>query len=177
MGRSGGRAFQGRFLLLWLVSSGAGTLFLFLLFFQFLSSPLAGGYGAVFHALRHLAEILLPFIVLSVVAFVFLAGGAAALLSVILLHRISGPVFRLERVLGETLGGEPVKPFFIRHGDLVPDLASAFNRFIRRLREDRQRWTGIMESADRLSLQDRKTCRAEREKALAELATLLSRYR
>ena len=176
-GPAGGGEFWGRFLLFWLVSSGAGTLLLFLLFRQFLSSPLTGGYGAVFHALRHLAEILLPFIVLSMLAYVLLVGGAAALLCIILLHRIAGPVFRLERVLGNYLDGEPVKPFFLRHGDLVPELASAFNRFMGRLREDRQRWMGVMENADRLCLQDRETCRAEMEKALAELTTLLSRYR
>ncbi len=79
--------------------------------------------------------------------------------------------------MGNCLEGEPVKPFFIRHRDLVPDLASAFNRFMGRLREDRQRWMGVMESADRLCLQDPETCRAEMEKALEELATLLSRYR
>lgn len=176
-GWSGGRAYWGRFLLFWLFSSGVGTLLLFLLFRQFFSSPLAGGYGAVFHALRHLAAILLPFVALSVIAYVLLVGGTAVLLCVVLLHRISGPVFRLERVLGNCLEGEPVKPFFIRHTDLVPDLASAFNRFMGRLREDRQRWMGVMESADRLCLQDPETCRAEMEKALEELATLLSRYR
>jgi len=35
----------------------------------------------------------------------------------------------------------------------------------------------VMENADRLCLQDRETCRAEMEKALAELETLLFPYR
>jgi hypothetical protein len=46
-----------------------------------------------------------------------------------------------------------------------------------RLREDRQRWIRMLENVDRLCLQDRETCRDEREKALAELEILLSRYR
>jgi hypothetical protein len=59
----------------------------------------------------------------------------------------------------------------------VPELAAAFNGFVGLLREDRQRWIQMMENADRFCLQDRETCRAERERVLAELEILLSRYR
>jgi len=170
-------SFWGRFLLFWLVISGLGTLSLFLFLYQFFSSPLTGGYGGSFYALRHLAEILPSVVALSMLAYVLLVGGGAALLCIALIHRIAGPIFRLERALVNCLDGEPVKPFFLRHGDLVPELASAFNGFVGRLREDRQRWTSVMENADRLCLQERKTCRVEMERALAELDTLLSRYR
>lgn len=172
-----GSAFWGGFVLYWLVVSGLGTLLLFLFYHRFFSSPVSGGYGAVFYALRHLSKILFSFVALSMLAYVFLAGAAAAWLCITCLHKVAGPLFKLERALGSYLDGEPVKPLFFRHGDLVPELASAFNRFAGRLREDRQRWLGVMENADRFCLQDRQTCRAEREKALAELETLLFRYR
>jgi len=172
-----GRAFWGRLLLYWLASSGLGTLLLFLFYYRFLSVPLTGGYGAVFHALGQLGGGLLPVVLLSLLVYVLLVAGAAALLCIHVLHKIAGPIFRLERTMGELLDGEPVKPFFVRHGDLVPELASAFNGFAGRVREDRQRWAVVMENADRLCLLDRATCRAAMEKALADLETLLARYR
>ena len=172
-----GRAFWGRFLVYWLASSGLGTLLLFIFYYRFLSVPLKGGYGAVFHALHRLGDGLLPVVFLSLLAYVLLVGLASTLLCIQVLQRIAGPLFRLERTMGELLDGEPVKPFFIRHSDPVPELASAFNGFVGRLREDRQRCAVLMENADRLCLQDRETCRAEREKVLAELEALLARYR
>ena len=55
-------------------------------------------------------------------------------------------------------------------------LARDFNRFVARLREDRNRWIGVMEHADRLCLQDHATCRAEMEKSLSDLVGQLSKY-
>lgn len=170
-------AFLRRFILLWLACSGLGTLLLFLFLSTFLSSPLTGGYGAVFYALRHLSATMLPVVVLSLLAYVLFLAGAAVWLCIILLHKIAGPMFGLEKVLGAYQDGRPVRPFFMRHGDMVPELVSAFNGFVGRLREDRRRWAGVMENAERLTLQDSGTRRAEMEKALAKLWTLLSRYR
>ncbi len=176
-GRIPGRAFWVGFVRYWMVISGLGTLLLYLFYYRFFSSPVPGGYGAVFYALRHLSEILFPVVLLSMLAYVFLAGAAAAWLCITFLHRIAGPVFKLEKAVGSYLEGEPVRPLFFRHSDLVPELADVFNRYVGRLREDRQRWLRVMENADRLSLQDRETYRAAMEKALADLETLLFRYR
>src|SRR3990172_2417131 len=70
-------SFWGRFLLFWLVISGLGWLSLFLFLYQFFSSPLTGGYGGSFYALRHLAEILPSVVALSMLAYVLLVGGGA----------------------------------------------------------------------------------------------------
>jgi hypothetical protein len=172
-----GNVFWGRFLLFWLASTGLGTLLLFLFHYLYLSPPLPEGYGAVYYALRHLAITLPPVVALSLLAYVLFLGGAAAWLCIDVLHRVAGPIFGLEKVLRSYLNGASIRPFFMRQGDLVPDLISAFNRFVGGLREDRRRWLGVMENADRLCLQDRETCRAEMEKALDELETLLFPYR
>lgn len=172
-----GHSFWGRFLLFWLASSGVGTLLLFLFHYLYLTPPFPDGYAAVYYALRHLAGTMLPVVALSLLAYVLFLSGAAAWLCINLLHKVAGPIFGLEKVLGTFLNGAPIRPFFMRHGDQVPDLISAFNGFVSRLREDRRKWLGVMESADRLGLQDRETCRAGMEKALAELETLLSPYR
>jgi len=170
-------AFWKRFLLSWLAISGLGTLFMFLVLSLFFSSPLTGGYRSVFYTLRHLTESLAWVVALSMLAYGLLVGGAAGLLCISLLYKIAGPIYGLEKALGNCLDGEPVRPFFVRHGDLVPELGPAFNGFVGRLREDRQKWIRMLENADRLCLLDREICRSEREKALAELEIHLSRYR
>jgi hypothetical protein len=172
-----GRAFWGRFLLFWFAASGLGTLLLLLYHYLFLTVPISGEYGAVMYALRHLSKILFSVVALSLLAYVLFLGVAAAWLCINLLHKIAGPIFGLEKVLGTYLDGASVRPFFMRHGDLVPELVSAFNGFVSRLREDRQKWAGVMENAERFTLQGRETRRTEMEKALAELETLLFRYR
>lgn len=167
----------GRFLLAWVVASAAGALLQYLFWFLLLSNPLPEVYGPAFFGLRHELDTLLPVVCLSSLAYVLLVGAAAALLCVRLLHRIAGPIFKLERVLGNYLEGYPVRPLFFRRGDFVPGLSPAFNGFVGRLREDRQAWMGLMENAERLCLRGKDTCRAEMEKALSDLKTLLDRYR
>lgn len=169
--------FRMRFLVRLLVLHAAGTLFLFLLLLTVFSRKLSGDYPSVFYALRHFAEFLFPIVAVSVLAYVLLLGGAIAVLCVYTLHKVAGPLYRLERALEGQIAGEPFKPVFFRQGDQVLPLAGDFNRFAARLREDRNRWMGLMEHADRLCLQDQATCRAEMEKALSELAEQLAKYR
>jgi len=174
---AGRAAWVRRFVLPWLLASCLGSLFLYLVQYGFLSRPLPPRYGDAFSLLRSRDGQVLPVVLLSTLAYLLLVGGAAAYLCIRFLHKFAGPVFKLRRTLREYSDGTPVKPLFFRTGDLVPELARAFNRFAERLRVDRQRWVGVLENADRLCLLDRKTCRAEMERALAELETLLSDYR
>lgn len=168
--------YQIRFLLRLSLLFAAGTAFLFLVLFTVFSRKLSGDYPSVFYALRHVAEFLLPVIAISVLAYVLLLCGATAILCVYALHKVAGPLYRMERALEGYISGEPVKPVFFRQGDQVHPLSQDFNRFVERIREDRKRWAGVMEHADRLCLQDQATCRAEMEQALAELERHLAKY-
>ncbi len=169
--------FKIRFLLLLSFIYAFGGFFLFLALFVVFSRPLTGDYSAVFFALRHLASFILPVIAFAGLVYILLVCMATAVLCVYTLHKIAGPLYRMERLIESYLAGEPVKPAFFREGDQVMALASAFNGFIGCLREDRQKWLGIMGHAERLCIQDRETCRSEMEKALAELEILLAKYR
>jgi len=168
--------YQVRFLLRLSLLFAAGTAFLFLVLFTVFSRKLSGDFPSVFYALRHFAEFLFPIIAISVLAYVLLLCGATAILCVYALHKVAGPLYRMERALEGYINGEPVKPVFFRQGDQVHPLAKDFNQFAAVLREDRNRWKGLMEHADRLSLQDEAICRAERVKALAELETQIAKY-
>lgn len=133
--RTGDGAFRGRFLLPWLVFSGLATLLLFLFYYRLFSSPFTGGYGAVFHALRQIGEILLPVVALSILAYVLLVGGGAALLCINLLHKIAGPIFRLERVLGGFSEGMRSSRSFSATGTWFPEShcrsTSSWTSFVR----------------------------------------------
>lgn len=169
--------YQAKFLLRLTLLLALGTSFLFLVLYTVFSRSLAGEYSSVFHGLRHFAEFLFPIIAISVLAFILLVCGAVAVLCAYALHKVAGPIYRMERALEGYLAGDPVRPVFFRQGDQAHLLAAEFNAFVAVLREDRKRWAAILEHADRLCLQDQATCRAEMENALAELESLLSRYR
>lgn len=169
--------YQLRFLLRLVLLLAAGSVFLFLVLLAVFSRKISGDYPSVFHAVRHFAEFLFPIVAISVLAYVLLLCGATSVLCVYALHKVAGPLYRMERALEGIVEGEPVRPVFFRQGDQVHPLAKEFNGFVATLREDRARWAGVLEHADRLCLQDPATCRAEMEKSLAELERQLSKYR
>lgn len=169
------RRYQARFLLRLALLFALGTSFLFLVLFTVFSRNLTGDFSSVFYALRHFAEFLFPIIAISVLAFVLLVCGAVAIICIYDMHKVAGPIYRMEMALEEYISGDPVRPVFFRQGDQIQPLAAEFNAFVGRLREDRKRWAGVLGHADRLCLQDQATCRAEMEKALSELETLLSK--
>jgi hypothetical protein len=110
-------------------------------------------------------------------AYVLVLSVAIALLSGYAIHKIAGPLYRMERALENYESGHAVKAVFLREGDQLVPLAQAYNGFVTRLRDDRKEWLAAMEHAERLCLQDAATCRAEMDSALARLSELLSRYR
>ena len=169
--------FRNRFLLLMTFIHALGGIFLFIALFVVLSRPFPGDYAAVYLALRQLPAFLLPVLTYAGLAYILLVSMATTVLCVYTLHKIAGPLYRMERVIESYLAGDAVRAAFFRGGDQVPVLAAAFNGFIGRLREDRQKWLGMMSHAERLCFQDRATCRSEMEKALAELEILLAKYR
>ncbi len=170
-------AFTRRFLAQLVVIDAVGTALLFVALSVTLSRPIAGDYAAAFLALRNEATYFFPIVAFAALAFVLLVGMATAVVCVVALQKVAGPVYRMERLLESCLAGEPVMPAFFREGDQVKALASSFNGFIGRIREDRQKWLGTMEHAERLCFQDRATCRREMEKALADLELLMTKYR
>lgn len=169
--------FRKQFLLALAIIHVLGGVVLFLALFLVLSKPLDGEYSAVFAALRHQASFIIPVLTYAGAVYVFLVSLATTVLCVRALHKIAGPLYRMERAVESYVAGDAVKPAFCRKGDQATVLAASFNGFIGRLREDRQRLLGVMSHAERLCFQDRATCRSELEKALAEMEILLAKYR
>ncbi len=170
-------AFRNRFLVALVLIDAIGAGLLYLALSVTLSRPIPGAYPAVFVAVRNQASYFLPVVAFAVLAYALVVGVATAVLCVTALQKIAGPLYRMERLGESYLAGEPVKPAFFREGDQVKAIASSFNGFMARLREDRHKWLATLAHAERLCLQDRATCRLEMEKALADLELLLAKYR
>jgi len=172
-----GLGYQARFLFLLLLISAFGTIFLFLYCYSVLTHPITGTYSAVYFVLRNLSGLLLRLLGVSIMAYFLLVGVGVAVLCAFALHKIAGPLYRLERALENYASGDPIRVVFLREGDQLTALARAFNGFVAHFREDRQRWLAMMEHAERLCLQDAAACRAEMGNALTKLSDQLSRYR
>ncbi|HNQ34655.1 MAG TPA: hypothetical protein PKN80_01155 [bacterium] len=90
-------------------------------------------------ALEHLQGQVLRLLVLE-----FLIGGAvllflAVLLQLRIMHRICGPLFRLEEVMNQLAAGKlPPYPLLFREKDYFYDLARAFNRAVEAIRSGRK---------------------------------------
>jgi hypothetical protein len=168
------RGYRLLFVLRLCLAFAAGAAVLYGIFFYVLSRPLTGDYAGVFHALRNLSVFLRPVIATSVLVYVLLVCGA---LCVYGLHKVAGPLYRMERVLDEYRSGSHTRVVSFRAGDQIEPLAHAFNAWIGKLRHDRRRWIATMEKAERVYLQDEAISRARMEAALREIETDLSRYR
>jgi hypothetical protein len=156
-------------------AGGVGILYAILYFA--LSRPLPGDYAGVFHALRNLSPFLRPILAVSVLVYALLACGSTSALCVYILHKVAGPLYRMELVLDQYCSGAPTRTVSFRNGDQIQPLAHAFNLWIGTLRRDRQRWLAMMQDAERHCLQDDATCRAEREEALRKVADDMAKYR
>jgi len=166
-----------RFILRLCLAFAAGAAVLYGIYYLVLSRPLTGDYAGVFHALRNLSVFLRPVIAVSVLVYVLLVCGAIAALCVYGLHKVAGPLYRMERVMEEFREGTPTRTVSFRDGDQIEPLARAFNGWVGKLRQDRYRWIVAMEEAERLCLLDDATCRARMERALREIGSDMSRYR
>jgi hypothetical protein len=171
------RGYRFRFMLKLCINFAAGVFVLFWILYYGLSRPLSDDYAGVFHALRNLTTFLRPMIATSVLVYVLLVCGATGALCVYALHKVAGPLYRIERVLEGYRAGEPTRTVSFRDGDQIGPLAAAFNAWIGKLRQDRQRWLAVLEGAERASLGDEATRRARMEAALKEIEADLGRYR
>ncbi|HEX7523602.1 MAG TPA: hypothetical protein VF357_05335 [Candidatus Deferrimicrobium sp.] len=155
-------------------AGGVGILFVILYFA--LSRPLPGDYAGIFHALRNLSPFLRPILAVSFLVYALLTFGSTSALCVYILHKVAGPLYRMELVLDQYRLGAPARTVSFRNGDQIQPLAHAFNQWIGTLRRDRHRWLATMRDAERHCLQDDATCRAKMEEALRKVAEDMARY-
>ena len=155
-------------------AGGVGVLSVILYFA--LSRPLPGDYAGVFLALRNLSPFLRPILAVSVLVYALLACGSTSAVCVYILHKVAGPLYRMELVLDQYCSGAPTRTVSFRSSDQIQALAQAFNQWNGTLRRDRHRWLATMRDAERHCLQDEATCREEMEEALRRVTEDMARY-
>jgi len=158
------------------INTAGGVGILAVILYLALSRPLPGDYAGVFHALRNLSPFLRPILAVSVLVYALLACGSTSALCVYILHKVVGPLYRMERILDEYRSGAITRTVSFRNGDQIQPLAQAFNQWIGALRHDRQRWLATLKDTERHCLQDEATRRSNMEGALRNLFEDMSRY-
>ena len=172
-----GPGYRLRFLIrLYLVSAAGAAGLLAILRFA-LSQPLPESYEGAFHMLRAMPGYLRTILPTSILAYAVLVIGSLASLCVYWLHKVAGPLYRMERAIEGYRAGGPTRTISFRSNDQIEPLADAFNSWIGALRQDRQGWLAAMEDVGRPGLQDEATSRKQMEAALRTIAADLSRYR
>jgi len=70
--------------------------------------------------------------------------GVAAILVILYLHRVVGPIFRIERTLRDVVEGKPFHPIKLRKKDSFQSLAEAINTFVQYHEEKSQKTKEIL---------------------------------
>jgi hypothetical protein len=168
-----------RFLLKLAVTVAAGLTLIFGTLYLLFSRPLQGGYGSAYAALNSLTEpwLLLPIVGLPVLVYALLVCIVTAVLCVYALHKVAGPLYRMDRIVDVYVSGEPVRAVFFRQGDQAAVLADTFNAFVARLREERKGWQDLLAGAEHAGGSDAAAQRAKVREAAAEIGKRLSKYR
>jgi hypothetical protein len=168
-----------RFLVKLAAAVALGLSLAFGVLYMLFSRPLKGGYGSAYQALNSLTEpwLLLPIVGLPVLVYSLVVCVVTVVLCVYAIHKVAGPLYRMDRVVDNFISGEPIRAVFFRQGDQAAILADVFNAFVARLRDDRKMCQELMTRAEGDPGRDAAARRADMAKAAGEIATRLSKYR
>lgn len=84
---------------------------------------------------RTTADFILPVLIQTVAVITVIVGFTMVIVTLLVSHKIAGPLYRLKKVFQELEGGDLSHDFHIRHLDQLQNLADAFDSAIRRLRQ------------------------------------------
>jgi methyl-accepting chemotaxis protein len=81
------------------------------------------------------SDFLLPVLLFSCLAAIVTAGVVTVFLTMLISHRISGPIYRIEKDMAEVEKGNLRVTFGVRSHDELKDLAKSINRTLQSVRE------------------------------------------
>jgi methyl-accepting chemotaxis protein len=130
-----------------LISLGLATV----LFYLYSNQEVGRSFKEFHINARNFLDFLLPAVIVSF----FMGAVAASGLAIFFPHRISGPLYRVERDLKEKVGGGDLTVrFSVRKGDDMGDLADALNTMMDRLRLKMEKIQRVGEELKTLSNQE-----------------------
>jgi hypothetical protein len=168
-----------RFLVKLALTVALGFTMVFGTLYLLFSRPLEGGYGSAYAALQNLTQpwLLLPIVGLPVLVYALVVCVVTVVLCVYAIHKVAGPLYRMDRVVDNYISGDPIRAVFFRQGDQGAVLADVFNAFVARLREDRTGCQELMARAESDFARDPAAARAAMTAAAGEVGRRLSKYR
>jgi len=84
---------------------------------------------------RTTADFILPILIQTTAIVVIIVGFATVVVTLLVSHKIAGPLFRIKKVMGELGAGDFSQEFHIRQLDQLQDLADTFNDSIKKMKE------------------------------------------
>lgn len=134
---------------------------------------------------RTTADFILPVLIQTVAVVTILIGLAAAGVTLLVSHKIAGPLYRFKKVMEELEGGNLASEFRIRHLDQLQNLAGAFNSMIRKTRAEvnsmKENFISLKEKLDSISDQEisehKRAALSELKKISGELNKIIQHFK
>ena len=89
--------------------------------------------------IKSTAEFILPAVLLSSIVVTVVIGLATIFITLFTSHRIAGPLYRIEKDVGEVASGNLKKSFNLRQTDEIKPLAEALNEMAKNLRSEMEK--------------------------------------
>jgi len=123
------KEFQGRYIFNYFLLVTIGSLLFAGVFSFFSSNTLSIAYDNYHLQLGVTPDILFKKILSTQWLFVVFGGGLVVIATLLLTHRVAGPLFRFEKTLDEMVGGDISNKIILRQKDEGKDLAQKINAF------------------------------------------------
>ena len=89
--------------------------------------------------IKSTAEFILPAVLLSSIVVTVVIGLATIFITLFTSHRIAGPLYRIEKDVGEVASGNLKKSFNLRQTDEIKPLAEALNEMAKNLKSEMEK--------------------------------------
>jgi len=130
------REFQFKFILKFCaLVAAAGLLFMSILYFSVMQSTAVSIVNSRV-VVRSTADLILPILIQTVIVVTIIISLASIFVTLIISHKIAGPLYRFKKVIQELENGDFSSDFQIRNPDQLQELAKAFNSMIKKVREE-----------------------------------------
>jgi len=129
------RLFQTKFIILFLFLVILGSIISGGLLYKRTSVDLGNSYSEAHSKLKTTGELILPNVLLGNIVAIIIIGVATVALTVIISHRVAGPLYRFEKTTEQIAQGDLTIVTRLRQYDQVKSLADALSRMTMELRE------------------------------------------
>lgn len=121
------KKFQSVFAVKFLVIVAAAAMAFLALFLYNSQGTITAGYTGSEVKLLQTGAFFLPTLLLSTSVIIIVSGAVGLIVMILFSHRIAGPLFRFEKILGELYNGDLTLRFTLRDKDQFKELAERIN--------------------------------------------------